>query len=158
MRSIIIILILFSVIISISVLYLLSVVKRLKITFDLFSIELKTLRLEDFALGKGFIRIGSKICVDNPNALNIKFSSLYYEVYYKNVLVIKSSEINENLQNINILSNKTTCFIAKSDVFISPQSLELVYKAKSGQGVELQYKVFFKLFFLRLSKEGILNR
>lgn len=158
MRSIVIILILFIVIVTVSVLYLLSVVSRLNITFDLFSIELKTLRLADFAVGKGFMRIGSKICVDNPNALGIKFSSLYYEVYYKNVLVIKSSEVNENLQRVSIQPNRITCFVTKSDVLINPQSLELVYKAQAGQAVELQYKVFFKLFFLNLSKEGILNR
>lgn len=157
MRSFVIILLLFFAIITIAVFYLLSVIQRLKITFDLFSIELKTLNIGAFALGKGFIRIGSKICIDNPNALTIKFSSLYYEIFYENELIVKSSDINENLNKVNFLANKTTCFITKSDVFVNPKSISLLYKIKSGEKAELQYTVYFKLFFINLSKKGIIS-
>lgn len=157
MRSLIVILVLFVVVVTVAVLYLLSVIQRLKITFDLFSIELKTLNIGAFALGKGFIRIGSKICIENPNSLNIKFSSLYYEIFYQNKLIVKSSDINENLQKINIEGNKTTCFITKSDVFVNPESITVLYKAKSGEKINLDYVIYFKLFFLNLSKNGIIS-
>lgn len=154
MRSFFIIFSLILVVIVTSVLTLLSMIKRLKISFDLFSIDFKTLQLSDLINLKGFIRIGSKICINNPNGINIKLSSLAYKIFYKGVEVIESSKINENLQKVTIGKNKTTCFITKSDVFINPQSLELLYLAKNNEKFELEYVVYFKIYFLNISKRG----
>lgn len=140
--------------ILILVVYTITTIKRLAFTFGLKSLDVSQFgSIQNFGLGQSKVRVGMELCIYNPLAYMIKMSRIKYDIFYEGVLIGKSSELNEDLKKIRLISSSNSCFIANTDFFINAELLKLAYKIKQKEAAEITYHVTGMLFFIPFKRE-----
>lgn len=136
--------------------YTLRLIGQIKFTFGLTYLDLSKLgSIGSFSQGNSIIKVGLRLCIQNPLSYNITLKNLSYQLYHEGVEVARSSEINDQLKNINILSNRETCFETNTDFVINPKLVSLTYKLKTKAPAEIEYVVKGKFYFIPISKKGV---
>lgn len=121
--------------------YTIHLISRMDFSFSLHAIDLAKLSLESFSKGTASIKLGLRLCIKNTLTYSIRLRRLRYQIYFEGTEVGRSSEINDQIKDVNILADRETCFVTNTDFIVNPALLKLVYKLKTREPAEVEYHI-----------------
>lgn len=135
--------------------YLYTVKDSFKVSFRLNDIKLNNINTSSLFAGQSLIQ--TKILfVVLYNAFNrIIISNLHLKLFYNNVLVAESSNIQENFNMIILLPNVNNLVYQTFDIKINTSSIDLVSKINKGQPYSVNYILTAKVFGIKINLNKI---
>lgn len=123
--------------------------------FDIDRLDFSTLKLSDVSKSNVTVRLKTLVCIDNCNNVNFSFKDFKLYLYYKNLLVANTSEIQENSKSIYIKKKSNTCFNEFLDLIINASLIESVALIKLGKPVDFNYVFKIRFLGIPISYKGI---
>lgn len=135
--------------------YTLRLANRLTFNFGLTYLDLSRLgSIASFSQGTSIIKVGLRLCIVNPLSYSIKIKDLKYQLYYQGTEIARSANTNPQLTEVNILSNRETCFETETDFIINAKLALFVLALKSKTPIGIEYVVRGKFYFIPFTKKG----
>lgn len=143
------------VILLVVVYYVYTIKNTFTVKTQIDNIALKNFDLGSFNSGQSFIQTKIQFTILFFASIGVRFSNLYAEAYYQNVLVAKSSNIPDNFVSINLKPNVNNVVYQTFDLQINTKAIEIVLRLKSKLDTGINYVVKGNIFGIPFRKKGI---
>ncbi len=142
------------ILIAFFVLWIKKLYSCLNFKFDIDKLDLSTLKLSDISKSNITVRLKTKICIDNCNNVGFNFKDLRVYLYYKNSLIAKTSEIEQNVKTVYINKRSNACFYEYVDLIVNENSIKLAALIKLGQHENIDYIFKIRFFGIPITYRG----
>lgn len=135
--------------------YLYTVKNSFKVLFRLNDIKLNNIDVNSLFAGKSLIQTKILFVVSYSAFSRIIISNLYLKLFYNNILVAESSNVQENFNTIILLPNVNNLIYQTFDIKINSSSIDLISKINKKQPYSVNYILTAKIFGITINLNKI---